>query len=1034
MKKVTGVGVQVTGIGFRVPAFAGMTENGIGFWGRVVGMILLLTGFTVPGVAQELKYKFRQGQVIQYQYRAESNSYYQRTIHNYVYEFVVDSTNPTGAFMTLIPKSHTINRILDPESKTPRYSQESDLDKINFIDMPFWYADINKKIRFHLSDIGEISRFGNSPSLLVNIIADIERGNSIPSKSDVNYNWLTLRYSDEYYKILIRQFFPPLPGKDRPGCQTLDLVYKNMPVSFGFCWLKPYPDSLSGKYRFANPNTVNVEFKTQGPAPVIGHWRINADCFGTAHWNQELALLDTIKFQSINMPLMLFDLISNMLIATPNNTNFISLTQEKVSIELRKGSFDKLVSVNFYTVSGDSMQMDMLSPGEFIESDRWVTTIPQATQDTFQSQYKMPLNQQGLFNLYCFKMGRIPNEESFNTDKVMFYAGPGDTINIRINLNQPDSVMFSGNHALENNFLKSLFKVDKYLLKPTYKGWINNALNGIRNDRKLFNSRKLEMDPKFVERLDFELTYREKEYELRRLLENPPIQGNEDLRIPLRHYRQFLGQVKYPESAAYRSFLYQFVEISQINAGLFDNSDPNLFYLAASVFLTGWDRYRVLASLAHDALKYRRELNYEANYLAFIKEYPGTPFADELKTLYQNAKITEDPGLTAKLDIAQFLGHPVIVSFDYEKTRIFYKLFVRFTKRLGKSDFRIVQYAPKGDLEKVLNEINLYAILSWDKSEETGSVIHPRVIPDSLLELQRNLRQNLLLFDRDGRFVRYLLPNKNIELQLSNILSWPQLISVPAKTVSLRVFWYSLGGAAFLAMIIVLVPRLRSRRKEKRLNLKRKMAQLEVDAVRSRMNPHFLFNALSSIQNLINKKQIEEANLFLARFGDLVRTILTQSSKPAIGLNEEIDMIRNYLQLEQLRFPFSFDILIDPAIDTFAIEVPPLLIQPHVENAVMHGISSLGANGKIVVSFIIEDNHLICKVTDNGPGYHPGTKTGNGGLGQGWKLTRQRIQLMKEQFGDDVSVEVQPLPDETGDNKESSGTTVIFKLPMQKPD
>ena len=71
---------------------------------------------------------------------------------------------------------------------------------------------------------------------------------------------------------------------------------------------------------------------------------------------------------------------------------------------------------------------------------------------------------------------------------------------------------------------------------------------------------------------------------------------------------------------------------------------------------------------------------------------------------------------------------------------------------------------------------------------------------------------------------------------------------------------------------------------------------------------------------------------------------------------------------------------------------------------------------------------------DNGPGYHPGTTTGNGGLGQGWKLTRQRIQLMKEQYGDDVSVEVLPVPDETADSKESSGTTVIFRLPMQKPD
>ncbi|TSA36976.1 MAG: hypothetical protein D4R64_06315 [Porphyromonadaceae bacterium] len=92
----------------------------------------------------------------------------------------------------------------------------------------------------------------------------------------------------------------------------------------------------------------------------------------------------------------------------------------------------------------------------------------------------------------------------------------------------------------------------------------------------------------------------------------------------------------------------------------------------------------------------------------------------------------------------------------------------------------------------------------------------------------------------------------------------------------------------------------------------------------------------------------------------------------------------------------------------------------------MHGISALGKDGRIDISFRTENHHLICEVKDNGPGYHPDTKTGTSGLGQGWKLTRQRIQLMKEQYGDDVSVEVR-------DSKDSSGTTVIFSLPMQKP-
>jgi LytS/YehU family sensor histidine kinase len=112
--------------------------------------------------------------------------------------------------------------------------------------------------------------------------------------------------------------------------------------------------------------------------------------------------------------------------------------------------------------------------------------------------------------------------------------------------------------------------------------------------------------------------------------------------------------------------------------------------------------------------------------------------------------------------------------------------------------------------------------------------------------------------------------------------------------------------------------------------------------------------------------------------------------------------------------------------------VPPLLIQPHVENAVMHGISALGTKGMIRINFRKEENQLICEVTDNGPGYHPDENRGTNGLGQGWKLTRQRILLLKEQLGQEISAEVRNLAATDGAGEDSSGTTVIFRLPIQQ--
>jgi len=297
------------------------------------------------------------------------------------------------------------------------------------------------------------------------------------------------------------------------------------------------------------------------------------------------------------------------------------------------------------------------------------------------------------------------------------------------------------------------------------------------------------------------------------------------------------------------------------------------------------------------------------------------------------------------------------------------------------------------------------------------------------VELARYLKdfpKDYLIIDPEERIITYDID------ELDNLISWPVVKSDEERTIKLKVFWYSFAGAFILTIIIILSIRLRARRKEARLNLKRKIAQLELDAVRARMNPHFLFNALGSIQNLVNRGKNQEASSYLASFGDLVRTILTQSSKPVVGLNEEIEMIRNYLQLEQLGFPFVFDIQVDPLIDPSTIEVPSLLIQPHVENAIVHGVSGLGKEGRIKIVFRLEGEHLICEVKDNGPGKQKDSKPQKEGLGQGWILTRQRIQLMKEQYGEEVSAEVVYRDQDEEGTDDIFGTTVTFRLPMQK--
>ncbi|MDD4645095.1 MAG: histidine kinase [Bacteroidales bacterium] len=1036
MKKLLGIGFPVSGIGFRVSCFAPRV-SGFGCRVSVLAGMLMLCG-SGSGIAQQLKYKFRKGQVIQYLYKAESINEDKRKTEQYIYEFKVDSISAKGAWLTMTPRQNEISTITGSTAKSPKYYYTSVLDANKDLARSVWNLDMNREIRFMISEEGELSQL-NGFYGFANEVAESARDNkSIAAKAEINYNWLNFRYSEEYYRILIGQFFPArryeilvdkkkivdgLPARYRilQGPKDIKMDYAKQSLIFHHYWDK-HSDSITGKIQFSK-SIIFFQNKIKWDDTSLPDFSPINLGKGEAHWNREKAIFDTISFQSVNIPQLLNTWVHG-LITLAKDYRKENVEYSQTYIELLKESDQNRTVLNFKTRNSETMQMDLIAPGKQINSFKSTSTFPIANKDTSHSGISVPMEQDGFFKIYIHRIEERPYDFILNPNKVWFYAQPGDTmtIDLNLNLNLPVDVKFLGSHARENQYLQKFFQ-------------FTNGQNGIpddsilqriRNDRKLLSANHSDLDPKFIERLDFELKYLEKEYELRNLIENSHNQTHSHFKDTLQYYRQFLGQLKYPESSAYQEYIFAYLDACQWNTGILDRYNPEYVYKSAEVFLQGWDRYWCLASLVKEELKTLEGLGEEGHYSSFMNEYGESPFGFELKAIYKSKRIIDDPNLLTKLGITGFSGYPVIVSFDYEKTKDFYQKLIDHLKQLGPSDFRIVQFIPQEDYQKGIDALSVYSDPSGKRIAGTGSEIQPRILGHNLDIIREDFNSGLLLFDRDGRFVTYLPYDSYDEIMIENILSWPQLIPTltPSKTVKLNVFWYSLGGVIGLALILLLVIRIRLKRKEKQLVLKRKMTQLEVDAVRSRMNPHFLFNALSSIQNLVNKNQIEQANLFLSKFGDLVRTILSQSSKPAIGLNEEIDMIRNYLQLEQLRFPFTFNIQTDPTLDQFAIEVPPLLIQPHVENAVMHGISGSGSDGRIEISFTNEGNHLICKVQDNGPGYHPETKTGNGGLGQGWKLTRQRIQLMKEQYGDDVSVEIQ-------NNEDSSGATVIFILPIQ---
>jgi hypothetical protein len=203
---------------------------------------------------------------------------------------------------------------------------------------------------------------------------------------------------------------------------------------------------------------------------------------------------------------------------------------------------------------------------------------------------------------------------------------------------------------------------------------------------------------------------------------------------------------------------------------------------------------------------------------------------------------------------------------------------------------------------------------------------------------------------------------------------------------------YIIAGTIVLMLFCLLFLLYRFRlKKEKKKNA---YLQYGLKSIRSQLNPHFIFNALSSIQGLINKNDIPGANHYLTEFSSLLRESLRNNDRELVPLDSELRILETYLKLEQLRFQFQYEILVDASIDKNAVEIPALLLQPLIENAIKHGVAGLHEKGKVTIAFSTDQKNLVVSIADNGNGFIQNTAT----QGVGLKLTKDRIRLLNQSF------------------------------------
>lgn len=241
-------------------------------------------------------------------------------------------------------------------------------------------------------------------------------------------------------------------------------------------------------------------------------------------------------------------------------------------------------------------------------------------------------------------------------------------------------------------------------------------------------------------------------------------------------------------------------------------------------------------------------------------------------------------------------------------------------------------------------------------------------------------------------------------------------------------WFYTLVVVVLAGTMIFLITHFIKKRRDKKLRsllYEKKIAELELQAIKAQINPHFIYNCLNSIQFLLYKKDYEETENYLDIFSRMIRKTLLYSEKTFMPIQEEIDYLALYLDMEKLRFKGQFNYTIDVAANVNkSWKIPSLLIQPFVENAIKHGIGQLqGGEGIIEIRFEYRQPIVCIIIRDNGPGIRDkallSTKLDSFGI----KLSMKRIDAFRQLFDTDIAIEITDLSE-----RKAQGTEIKLYL------
>ncbi|NET34592.1 MAG: hypothetical protein F6K19_21620 [Cyanothece sp. SIO1E1] len=626
--------------------------------------------------------------------------------------------------------------------------------------------------------------------------------------------------------------------------------------------------------------------------------------------------------------------------------------------------------------------------------------------------------------------------------KIYGYIQPGDKLYLEVNFDRLETLVFQGKNKFANEFLNKndglpLPGLTEWFGQITtpISAWAQKDVNElVKNARKKclarLKAKKGILDPRFYQDEYWRLTY-----SITQFIKSRP---GDKWTIPKDKFLPIIN-MQAEHLPAFWANIEDFTKqkVRQHHSNIISRSYLSFRerYTGSKLFLSGFAQHMVMYHALREALYIKKLSQEEVAFMAseFLNLCQDKELTDNIRLLlrqvnqtrpgnyFLNLQLFDSNG--KKLEMKDFMGKKVVLE-------------PAFNALAGLSPRNYQQVQEKyPNIHFVCLELSGYPEF-FQSLEDIGALnstsdnsVYYLSDPQELKRAYQFLALDPLhpysnyprffFLDEKGKIIEQ--PYASLADNLKEFAAQPSVI-VP--------LWKNPAWQAAIALSLLfglltwLSLRIMGRIRERNLERQRQMVEMELNSIRSQLNPHFVYNTMSSIQNLILSDRSQQASQYLAELAGLMRAVLNQTKKGIISLEEELSTIRQYCKLEALRKSFAWNIKVDKSVDLHNTDIPALLLQPYVENAIIHGLRGNEVDGKIDLTISQKNGSLDIVIQDNGVGIAENLHRSMGGNQLGLHLNRKRLELL---YGKLAKVIIQDLNQL---KKGKKGTQVSINIPM----